>query len=245
MKLSELKEKGWDLAYWQSGEWQVIEERLDEIDRSRARNAPPGADVHAPTLDRPALGQYNPDRSNLFAALLQCPFSSVKVAVLGQDPYPARRHCTGVAFSLPSSVEREDWPPTLVNLFREYSSDLGYPTPKNGDLTQWVKQGVLLWNVYPSCQTGRPASHHWTEWTYLTNEIVEKLDAKGVVFCVFGRVAQHFSDLVKSSPVLATSHPSPLGARFGFLGSKIFSRTNEALVHLGHQPIAWRLPDEV
>jgi len=204
------------LAYWRSGEWQVIRERLkDET-------------------------QYNPARADLFASLRLVHPESCRVAIMGQDPYPRSEHCTGVAFSTPPAY-RGALPPTLINIFKEYEDDLGYPAPKNGDLTPWCEQGVLLWNVYPSCRKGKPGSHHWEEWTYLTQEIMERLDGK-VVFVLLGRVAQSFHRFSTRSPVISTSHPSPMGANHGFVGSKIFSNTNNSLVNLGQEPIDWRLP---
>jgi uracil-DNA glycosylase len=203
------------LAYWRSGEWQVVRERLKNET------------------------QYNPQRADLFASLRLVHPESCRVMVMGQDPYPSREHCTGVAFSTSGEIT-----PSLKNIFREYSDDLGYPPPKSGDLTRWCEQGVLLWNVYPSCLTGFPGSHHWEEWTYLTKEIVEKLDDGQVVFVTLGRVAHSFARFLTSSIVISTSHPSPLGAKYGFLGSKIFSRVNSSLERLGKEPIDWRLEDE-
>lgn len=218
-----LKVPGWDLAYFQTGEWQVIEERLDEQDEK--------------------LVQYNPARADLFNGLRAVPFDQVRVCIMGQDPYPKRMHATGVAFSIPRRLTSEDFPPTLVNIFNEYQSDLHYPAPKTGDLTPWVKQGVLLWNVYPSCQTGKPASHHWNEWTYLTKEIVEKLDAKGnVVFVLLGAISRAYSSYITVCPCITTSHPSPLGVRSGFIGSRIFTGVNQSLCSLKQTPIDWRLP---
>lgn len=213
---------GWDLAYFQTGEWQVISERLDDYDQS--------------------MVQYNPPRSHLFAALVACPCERVRVVILGQDPYPNRMHCTGIAFSCPGRVK--PIPHSLENIFKEYEADLHYPTPKNGDLTPWVKQGVLLWNVYPSCLMGKPGSHHWDEWTYLTKEIVEKLDAKGnVVFCALGSVARSFTGNLTNpnSRLVTTSHPSPLGFNKGFKGSRIFSTINFYLCSLDQPTIEWRL----
>ena len=210
-----MNRKGWNwLAYWQCGEWQVIKERLQD-------------ETH-----------YNPARTDLFASLRAVHPDACRVAILGQDPYPTRDHCTGIAFSCPSRVKR--LPPTLVNIFREYQDDLGYPAPKNGDLTKWCEQGVLLWNVYPSCGTGRPGSHHWEEWTWLTKEIVEKLDGQ-VVFVLLGGHARDYKRYILVSPTIETSHPSPLGAKYGFVGSRIFSRTNDFLIKLGREPIDWRL----
>jgi len=206
----------WNLSYWRTGEWQVIMERLkDET-------------------------QYNPPRTELFAALRLVHPESCRVAIIGQDPYPKRLHATGVAFSIPATCGVGEFPPTLVNIFKEYEDDLHYPAPKNGDLTPWCEQGVLLWNVYPSCATGKPGSHHWEEWTYLTKEIVERLDGQ-VVFVALGRVAQLHTVACTRSPVIHTSHPSPLGVSRGFSGSRIFTRTNALLSELGKEPINWRL----
>lgn len=186
--------------------------------------------------------QYNPSYAHLFDCLRHVALAEVRVAVVGQDPYPNAEHACGIAFAVPNSVTR--LPPSLVNLYKEYSADLNYPTPQNGDLSPWMKQGVLLWNVYPSCYTGRPASNHWEEWTYLTKEIVEKLDEQGkTVFVFLGRVAGHYASYVKHCPYIVTSHPSPLGANKGFLGSRIFSRTNFYLRSIGQQEINWRLDD--
>lgn len=207
------------LAYWRSGEWQVVRERLkDET-------------------------QYNPERADLFASLRLVHPESCRVMVMGQDPYPRRDCCTGVALSIPSTVDK--YPPTLVNILREYQSDLGYPAPKNGDLTRWCEQGVLLWNVYPSVLIGFPGSHHWEEWTYLTKEIIERLDAKEVpvVFVFLGAVAASFIQYVSRGSIIRTSHPSPMGVNRGFAGSRIFSQTNLSLVNLGQTPIDWRLED--
>lgn len=242
MKSSEFK---WSsLAYWKSGEWQVVRERLI-YEKAHQRGYVPGRDL-------------------LFRSLHLVPFGKVRCVIMGQDPYPSPRYATGVAFSIPADLDQ--YPPTLVNLFKEYQSDLHYPAPKNGDLTPWCEQGVLLWNAYPSTMTGFPGKHHWCEWEILTQEILEKLDAerKGLVFIFLGRVARHFAQYIHScadqsihptvpgtAPVLQcshsiieTSHPSPLGANHGFLGSRIFSRANGELCRLGQPMINWRLPDE-
>lgn len=206
----------WNLKYWRTGEWQVIKERL--------RNET----------------QYNPPHRLLFAALRAVHPGACRVAILGQDPYPQRKFCVGHAFSIPGTLR--EFPPTLINIFKEYEDDLGYPAPSSGDLTPWCEQGVLLWNVYPSCAVGKPGSHHWEEWTWLTKEIVEKLNERGMVFVMLGRVARSFVLHTDSrSCIIETSHPSPLGANRGFFGSKIFSRTNEELVKMGKEPIDWRL----
>ena len=206
------KNKDWPLAYFQSGEWQVVKEKLDDEDDN-----------------------FNPGWGHLFDGLKLVPCERVRVAILGQDPYPDRMYCTGVAFSVPQSA---GIPPSLKNIFKEYQDDLGFPPPRCGDLTKWCEQGVLLWNVYPSCRTGQPGSHHWLEWEYLTKEILELIDGKATVVFL-GNRARSFARYCTKSPTICTSHPSPLGARYGFFGSRIFSKINATL----EQPIDWRLDD--
>lgn len=203
----------WDfLAYWQSGEWQVVKEKLDEEGEPK----------------------YNPPRSVLFAALRRVSPEACRVVVLGQDPYPRADYCTGIAFSIPRGLKK--FPATLVNIFQEYQADLGYPAPKNGDLTKWCEQGVLLWNVYPSVAIGRPGSHHWPEWEYLTKEILHVLDnqtSHPIVFVALGRVAGSFLAYVPKARAdgrtIEVSHPSPLSFRKSFSGSKLFTKINSLL----------------
>lgn len=228
-----------ELAYWRSGEWQVVMERLKD---EKARKT-----------------GYVPARRVLFRSLDLVPFGEVRCVVVGQDPYPNPDHATGVAFSVPPDITR--YPPTLVNIFQEYQDDLKYPAPKNGDLTPWCEQGVLLWNAYPTTMTGFPAKHHWCEWELLTNEILHTLSTlrPGLAYVFLGRVAGKFRDAITrggtssgdhsdhdpahSNFILETSHPSPLGAKHGFLGSRLFSKVNSGLVQLGQSEINWRLPD--
>jgi uracil-DNA glycosylase len=214
----------WKLKFFESGEWQVIEERL----RDRLEQG---------IVD-------NPDRGNLFTALDAVSPSQVKIAILGQDPYPSHDLSTGVAFSIPALQSK--FPPTLLNILKEYSEDLGYPFPSSGSLIPWCKQGVLLWNVIPTCQEGRPASHRdWWEWYFLTQEIMEKLNEQSTLVVSLGSFARTFCDAVRPDLLFSYSHPSPLAAFKGnrpFLGSRLFSTVNAKLVKLGKSPIDWRLP---
>lgn len=203
-----------NLEYWKTGEWQVVMERLDDLRKSGR--------------------QYNPSRAKLFEALRVCPYDSCRVAIIGQDPYPDERYATGIAFDVGEA--KPPYPASLCNIFNELSSDLDIPVPSSGNLRPWCDQGVLLWNAYPSCLKGKPGSHHWCEWEYLTREILEKLDGKAVIVAL-GSIARSFLDVVHESPILSTSHPSPLGVKHGFEGSRIFSRINALL----EKPIDWRL----
>ena len=216
----------WDqMAFWETGEWQVVQENLEDLQRKKV--------------------PFNPDRENLFAALDATPFDKCKVMWCGQDPYPSSLYATGLAFSIPKMIKT--FPVTLQIIFEEYQKDLGLPSPRCGDLSPWADQGILLWNVIPSCLAGKSLSHDWIEWRYLTNEIIEKLAAKGIVFVFSGNVAQEFYHLVKNATncrVIKTSHPSPRGVQFGknpFIGSRIFSTINSKLNELKLGSIEWRL----
>jgi uracil-DNA glycosylase len=209
-----------DLEYWKSKDWATAKEKLN--------------------VEEASIG-YNPHRSKLFAALGAVHPVTCRVAIVGQDPYPRREHCTGIAFAVPRSIPANQHPPTLINIFKEYEQDLGLPRPMHGDLSKWCEQGILLWNAYPSCATGKPGSHHWTEWESLTREIMGALDAHPMVFAFLGKVASSFSVYVFNNPVITVSHPSPLGVRRGFAGSKLFSNINSELANLGQPPIDWRL----
>jgi uracil-DNA glycosylase len=215
--------RNWPLKFWKTGEYQVVKEKLHEC-----RDGNTFRDL------------YCPGRLNLFRELSLLRPEQVKVVIVGQDPYPDPLLATGVAFSIPRSVS--SFPGSLVNIFKEYTDDLDYSTPEHGDLTKWLEEGVLLWNAFPTCAIGRPSSHHWCEWECLTSEIINHLDAQKCVFVFLGRVAQAFADeCSEPERTIKTSHPSPLGANKGFLGSRIFSRTNWILKNLGKDPIDWRL----
>lgn len=213
-----------ELKYCSSEEWSQTQEKLDAL---TARGT-----------------SVNPDRSLLFAALSAVPPDKVRVAILGQDPYPTREHASGIAFSVPASIRPEAFPASLKNIFKEYCSDLHYPSPTTGDLSTWCRRGVLAWNTYPTCVTGQPGSHHWNGWYTLTREIVETLDVSGnVVFVLLGQHARSLSRYIVSSPVVETSHPSPLGAKHGFLGSRLFTTVNTKLAEINRPTVDWRLED--
>lgn len=223
--------KGWDLDFFNSGEWQVCDERLKELER-----------VHRPV----GSDGYNPGRACLFKALRLIPEEKVRVAIIGQDPYPTSIFATGVAFSVPESIRAENYPPTLNLFLKEYSRDLGYDLPSSGNLEQWSKQGVLLWNAIPSCRSGSSMSHDWTEWSYLTHEIVRNLSQRGIVFAFLGAVAKRYLDEAHPSnnEIIVTSHPSPRGninSKNPFTGSRLFSTINDKLVSNGLEKVDWKL----
>lgn len=226
-----MKIKGWDLDYFNTGEWQVVDERLKDLERQNR-----------------AIGRYgyNPGRKSLFEALRVTSQEQTRVAIIGQDPYPQESFATGLSFSIPAG--RTDFPPTLRTIFDEYVSDLHHPYPTSGCLTPWTGEGgVLLWNAIPSCATGQSLSHDWVEWENLTTEIVRKLAKKGICFALLGQVARRYSGLITPSNnhIVLTSHPSPRGSRSSntpFIGSRLFSTLNDRLNDIALRPVDWKLP---
>lgn len=212
-----------DLKFWKTGEWQVMQERLDDWDARKIK--------------------YCPKREFVFASLDEVPLTEVKVLILGQDPYPDPKYATGVAFSIPPNVKK--FPPTLDMIFKEYVNDLHYDYPTSGDLRPWLRQGVLLSNSIPTCYEGDSLSHNYPEWTTFTRELVETVSRFEIVCCFLGSIArEHAKYCDNASKVIEASHPSPRGNRFGkqpFIGSRIFSRINAELKTLGKTPINWRL----
>lgn len=183
-------------------------------------------------------GNVLPSQEHMWAALAMTPFEKVKCVILGQDPYHTRGMAHGLAFSVLPHVRRI--PPSLANIFREYQSDLNYPKPRNGDLRTWAERGVLLLNTVLTVEEGKPNSHRGIGWEKLTYEVVRALAGRGgVCFVLWGIQAQEYSAACEDCPVVRSAHPSPLAK--GFLGSKPFSRVNEALKSLNIEPIDWRL----
>lgn len=181
-----------------------------------------------------------PPPDEVFAALHLTPYASVKVVILGQDPY----HGPGQAHGLCFSVRRGTaLPPSLVNIFRELESDLGVPPPPDGDLTRWATQGVLLLNATLTVRARRAASHQGKGWERFTDAVLAAVNAKPhrVVFILWGAAARRKRSLVdlERHVVIESAHPSPLSAHNGFFGSRPFSRTNAALSEAGLEPIDW------
>lgn len=216
-----------DLPYWQSGEWQVVEERLNDLDANG-------------TL-------YCPRRELIFSALDETPYENLKVMFVGQDPYPGYDDACGLAFSVPPTHKK--FPPTLKVIFQEYQDDLHYPEPTAGDLLKWAKEGVLLWNAIPTCLPGKSMSHHhWIEWHDLTKAIIEEACKRHIVFVFVGSVARSFAKYVNrdDNHVFELAHPSPRNVfnpkvKNPFQGSRIFSSVNGKLNEQGLGPVDWRL----
>lgn len=179
-----------------------------------------------------------PASDDWYRALELTPFDKVKVVILGQDPYHTKGVAHGLAFS--ALPHNKKLPPSLRNIFKEYQSDLDYPAPRNGDLRIWAERGVLLLNTILTVEEGAPMSHAGFGWEKLTYEIIRSLGDTGrVVFNLWGKKAQELKAACQGCPVVEVAHPSPLSK--GFLGSRVFTRTNEELKKLGVEPVDWRL----
>jgi uracil-DNA glycosylase len=185
--------------------------------------------------------RYLPSGENVLRAFKQ-PFAGVRVLIVGQDPYPTPGHAVGLAFSVAPDVRR--LPASLVNIFREYSDDLGFPTPATGDLTPWSERGVLLLNRVLTVQPGKPGSHRGKGWEEVTDQAIRALAAREVplVAILWGRDARTLAPLLTGVPTIESAHPSPYSAANGFFGSRPFSRANQLLEQEGAELIDWKLP---
>jgi len=193
-----------------------------------------------------------PPRDEIFAALNLCPLESVKVVILGQDPYHGAGQGHGLAFSVRKGVRP---PPSLLNIFKELIDDVGISDPKSGNLEHWARQGVLLLNAVLTVQEGKANSHAGKGWEDVTDHILravseknETVGSSGLVFLLWGNAAAKkvggVIDEDSGHTIIQTSHPSPLGAtktKSPFLGSKCFSRANEALRQMQKDPIDWNV----
>lgn len=180
-----------------------------------------------------------PDMNNIFNALKITDYNEVKAVILGQDPYHGEGQAHGLSFSVLPGIAP---PPSLVNIYKEYSADLGYPIPKNGDLTKWAQNGVLLLNTVLTVRGGMAASHKGIGWEQFTDRVIELLNQreKPIVFILWGRFARDKKKLItnKNHHILEAAHPSPLSAYNGFFGCRHFSKANELL---GDNAIDWKL----
>lgn len=190
--------------------------------------------------------KIHPDMYHIYEALELTPYEKVKVVILGQDPYHGVNQAHGLSFSVQPGVKI---PPSLNNIYKELQSDLGISPVKHGNLVSWAKQGVLLLNTVLTVREGQAYSHRGKGWEILTDKIIEKLNEreKPIVFILWGKPAQEKMKMIDKSRhiILTSAHPSPLSAHRGFLGSKPFSKTNDALMALGETPIDWQLPETV
>ena len=194
--------------------------------------------------ERAAAGaRIFPPARNIFAAFDATPFDAVKGVVLGQDPYHGPGQAHGLCFSVQPGVPV---PPSLQNMYKEIERDLGIPRPDHGYLMPWAERGVLLLNAVLTVEQGRAGAHQGKGWEGFTDHVVEVLDREreGLVFMLWGSYAQKKGRIVdaRRHRVLRTTHPSPLSAHRGFLGSGHFSAANQYLQRRGATPVDWSLP---
>jgi uracil-DNA glycosylase len=214
---------------------------------------PGWAEALAPVADRiRAMGdflraelaagrRYLPAGDKVLRAFQQ-PLSDVRVLIVGQDPYPTPGNPVGLSFSVAPDVRR--LPPSLINIFREYTADLGFPAPATGDLSPWSERGVLLLNRVLTVQPGQPGSHRGKGWEEVTDQAIRALAARQqpLVAILWGRDARSLAPLLGGVPLIESAHPSPNSADRGFFGSRPFSRANAALEEQGAPGIDWKLP---
>lgn len=186
-----------------------------------------------------------PPVKDIFNAFEMCSFSNTKIVILGQDPYHGKGQAHGLSFSVPEGMKI---PPSLRNIFKELTSDLGVDSPTQGDLTSWAKQGVLLLNATLTVRKSTPGSHQKQGWEEFTDSVIKTISNKkeSVVIVLWGKFAEQKVSLIDESKhyIITSSHPSPFSAHRGFLGSKPFSKTNEFLEKKGIEKIDWELKND-
>jgi uracil-DNA glycosylase len=185
--------------------------------------------------------QCYPPGELIFNAFDLCPPKQTRVVLLGQDPYHGDGQAHGLCFSVPKGVTH---PPSLINIFKELAKDIGCDYPKNGELSCWAKQGVLLLNSTLTVAAGKAGSHQGKGWEIFTDRVIRTLsnDYEGIVFMLWGGYARQKTKLIDAEKhfILTSGHPSPLSANRGYwFGNKHFSQCNEYLISKGKIPIEW------
>jgi uracil-DNA glycosylase len=186
-------------------------------------------------------GTCFPEENKIFEAFNLCDFEKVKVVIIGQDPYHGNGQANGLCFSVNEGVAP---PPSMVNIFKELSSDLNIEYPASGDLSRWATQGVFLLNATLTVRKNQAGSHQKKGWETFTNAVISKLSAhrNDIVFLLWGGFAKKKAVLIDQQKhhLLQCGHPSPLSANRGYwFGNKHFSKTNNYLHSKGIKKIAW------
>ena len=196
--------------------------------------------------DERKLFTIYPQHENVFRAFELTSYADTRVVILGQDPYHGVNQANGLCFSVQSDVAI---PPSLKNIFKELQSDLNFKIDKeilsHGNLEQWARQGVLMLNTTLTVRAGEAGSHQGRGWESFTDEVIRIVNNKShpVVFVLWGASARKKRLLINADKnhIIESAHPSPLSAHNGFIGSRPFTKINEALVIFGLSPIDWRL----
>lgn len=183
-----------------------------------------------------------PPKKDVFKALRLTDYDNVKIVIIGQDPYHGTGEAEGLSFSVQDGIRK---PPSLKNIFKELKDDLGYDEPESGSLIKWAQEGVLLLNAILTVEKDKPLSHKDLEWERFTDEIIKKINEKDtpVVFILWGTYARSKKRLItnKKHYIIESAHPSPFSARYGFFGSKPFSRANNFLISKKISPVNFKL----
>lgn len=181
-----------------------------------------------------------PEGKNIFRAFELCPFESVKVVILGQDPYHGAKQANGLCFSVNEGISL---PPSLQNIYKEISSDLNIQMPHKGNLDNWARQGVLLLNATLTVRANQAGSHQNQGWEQFTDAVIKAISdqKEHIVFLLWGKYAQDKGKVIDRTKhhILTAAHPSPFSAHSGFFGCSHFSKTNEYLKSISEKPIDW------
>ena len=185
-----------------------------------------------------------PPNEDIFSAFWSTPFNSVRVVILGQDPYHGPDEAHGLSFSVKKGIRV---PPSLRNIYKELKSDLDIDAPTHGYLMEWAEQGVLMINTVLTVRHKLANSHKKKGWEKLIDRAIKELsdNRENLVFILWGNKAKAKLDLIDTEKhqIISSAHPSPFAARHGFFGSKPFSRTNEFLRSIGEKEIDWSLSE--
>ena len=181
-----------------------------------------------------------PAGNKIFSAFNLCPFDSVKIVIIGQDPFHGPKQANGLCFSVSDGIKP---PPSLQNIFKELKDDLGLEIPLSGNLEHWAEQGVLMLNATLTVRAKQAGSHQKKGWEEFTDNVIRTLseEKENLIFLLWGRFAQKKAQIIDNEKhyILTAAHPSPFSANSGFFGCKHFSKTNEILKKLNQKPIKW------
>lgn len=219
-----------------SNGWQQL---LNEISQTQSYQS-----LMAFLDERAAEGvKIYPPKGQWFRALELTPLESTRVVILGQDPYHQAGQAHGLSFSVLPGIKV---PPSLRNIYKELSSDLGLPTPEHGFLESWAEQGVLLLNAVLTVEDSNANVHQGQGWEGITDCIIQQVNesSTGTVFILWGSYAQKKASMIDQTKhlIIQSAHPSPLSAHRGFFGSQPFSKANTWLTEKGFSEINWELP---
>ncbi len=187
-----------------------------------------------------SAAQIFPAGRNIFRAFDKCPFETLKVVIIGQDPYHGVGQANGLCFSVNDGVP---FPPSLQNIFQEIRDDVGTPVPSSGNLDRWAEQGVLLLNSVLTVRAHQAASHAGRGWEQFTDAVVRIIAERKqeLVYMLWGSYAQRKGQMADPTRnlILKSVHPSPLSVYRGFFGCRHFSQANAYLESVGKTPIVW------